>query len=294
MTRLPFLAAILAAAALLAPSAQAQDAPFRVCTARKDGNYFAFGLELQKTLRGTVPVEVIATDGSWDNLGKLKNGQCDAAIVQSDADTVFRASNAGAALTAQRIGAAFRETLNLVCNRSLGINDLSDFVSRKPKVAIGKFGSGSWVSWNGIVQADRIEGSDAYSAIPTETVGDTLALTQVVDGSDVGCLFFTSSKNSDFTAKIAAVAGKGKVLDFVDISDKDFNDTLDSKGRPIYEPTKVFIDGFGHWSSTPTYAVNALFFVSDRWAGENSDEFDAVVSAFLPTAANVKAARHLD
>ncbi|MBB3937711.1 TAXI family TRAP transporter solute-binding subunit [Aureimonas phyllosphaerae] len=287
--------AAFAAATLMGAAAPAlADAPLRVCTASKSGNYFAFAEQLRRTLNGAVVVEPIATEGSWKNLDLLKKGDCDAAVIQSDADTVYRSSNAGAGLAVQRVGAVFKETLNLVCNASLGIDDLGDLISKKPKVAIGKFGSGSWVSWNGLVHADKVEGGDEYSVIPTEPVGDALALTQIVDGSDVGCMFFTSAKNSDFVARIASVAGKGSVLDFVDVVDKDFNDTLDAKGKPLYEPTAVKYEGFGHWGSTDTLSVTALFYVSDAWIAANPDAFDDVVSSFLPVAANLRAARGLD
>jgi len=288
--------AALGAAALLALAAPAaaQDAPFRVCTAAKSGNYFAFGTALQKTLSGTLAVESIATEGSWQNLAKLKSGECDAAVVQSDADSVYRSTNAGSGLGVQRVGAIFDETLNLLCNKSAGIGDLGDLVAKKPKIAVGKVGSGSWVSWAGLVYADKTEGGDEYSAIPTDASGGALALTQVVDGSDVACMFFTSSQNSDFLTQVAAVSGKGSVLDFVDIADKDFNDTLDANGRPLYEPTSVKYAGFGHWGATDTYTVGALFYVSDRWVAEHPDDFETVVSVFLPTVANVKAARKLD
>lgn len=292
MRMLVLAAALLCSAPLTAHAADT----LRVCTAGTKGNYFAFAALMQRTLQGSIAVEPVATEGSWDNLARIKRGECDAAIVQSDADFVYRTSNAGGNLPLQRVGVLFTETANMVCNARLDITDLGDLITKKPKVAIGKVGSGSWVTWNGLVAADRINGSDEYTAIPTDTASGALALTQVVDGTEVGCMFWTMSANSDFIGQVQQVADSGKVLNFVALKDRHFNDTVDARGNSVYTPVQAQYvpDGFFSSGKLDTMAVQAVFYANTTWISTHEDAFNTLVNAFLPMVANFKAERKLN
>lgn len=285
----------LASAALVSSipiPAQAAD-PLRVCTGGEKGNYFYFGAVLAKTLGSSLPVKVIPTKGSMENLQKLAAGECDAAVAQSDAVNVYQSRNSNSKLSMTRVGSIFDEALHLACNTQAEIEEIGD-LSGATKVAIGEVGSGSWVSWQGLVQADKVEGGDSYSGIPTDSVSGSLAINRVVDGADTQCLFFVSSMNSDYLAQLAAASQVGGLVDMAEIVDKDFNDTVDPHGKSIYTPTSVSYEGFGHWGSTDTLAVSAIFFVADAWINANPGGFETVNDVFLPVVANVKAAKGLN
>src|SRR4051812_23829970 len=58
----------------------------KLCTGKTTGNYYKAGTLVKQQLSS---VEIIATNGSMDNLQRLARGECDAAIAQSDAVFVY-------------------------------------------------------------------------------------------------------------------------------------------------------------------------------------------------------------
>lgn len=67
--------------------------PVRYCTGVPGGNYDFTGIAIKRQL--PQHLELVNTGGSMDNLAKVDKGECEAAIVQSDAYFVYMQQNPG-------------------------------------------------------------------------------------------------------------------------------------------------------------------------------------------------------
>ena len=279
----------------IAAGANANDA--RICTGGEKGNYFYFGSILAKEVKPAgLNIEVISTNGSLDNLRKMEAGECDMAVVQSDAWTVYRNSNSNSALDLERIGIIFDEYVHLICNKDSGIEDIGD-LGKSNVVAIGPNGSGSWTTWQGLVYADKTQGGDAYSQIQTNALNGSRAINAVVDGTETQCLLYVASPKTSYMNGISELASKTGSLVMAEVVDKDFNDTVDHKGKSIYETAEIdnsWYKGFGYWSNTDTVKVSAILFSNVKWAEENSKDYEIVSDVFQSVSGNVRKSKGME
>src|SRR5258708_1956112 len=120
-----FLTVLMTAAFGLAMGSVAQAAapvPMRLCGGAPGGNYEFSAVQIAMQAGGNlargsaVQVIPVNTNGSLENLQKLDDGSCDAAIVQADALNVYLNQNAKSALNVERTLALYDEYVHLICN----------------------------------------------------------------------------------------------------------------------------------------------------------------------------------
>lgn len=253
--------------------ANAQQPAMNVCTGGAAGNYYWVGQQLAANTKGSMSVNVVETRGSMDNLDRIVTGGCDMAIVQNDALRVFQSRNPRSLAAIERVTSIYKEYVHLVCNRQAGVDRVTDLTA-KHTVAIGPAGSGSSVTWEGFVLADKRK----YGPVNTSPLTGLRALSAVKDGSQVQCMIFTAGLNSGFVRDDIQQAGDRVRL--VKADDADFDNAKDDKGRRIYTfadiPGKTYPkiqDGFLN-SSIATVAVDAVVIVRNDWIDANERVYD--------------------
>lgn len=273
----------LAGLASLAAPAVANDT-LRICTGGENGGYFRTASEIAATLKGTVAVEVIGTNGSLDNLRKLEAGECDAAIVQSDAYGDYISTKPGSTLNIERLTPLYAEYANLICNRSAGINKVGDLRGKDVTVAIGPQTSGTAVTWRSLVKQ-----SPDFAGIATNS--DPISnrtVAKLVDSTELQCALFISGLGAGTLLEVNANANGS--LGLVDFQHEGFDDTIDPQGKRVYEnasiPGGTYPElqnyGFlGGQSDIPTIRVTAVLVANVSWADANTNAYDDFAGAAL-------------
>lgn len=280
------LAAITLASASISLSvpARAEAPTLRVCTGDPSLRYFKTAGELAEQMRGVVKFDVKPSAGSLDNLRKMASGDCDAAIVQSDAYLGYAATTPNAALKFEDVGGLYQEDAQLLCNKDAGIGSISD-LAKKPqtKVAIGPAGGGTALTWDAI--AAKVP---AYNKVNTVPLPGDLALTRVMKGQDAQCLLVVSGLNTPFMKKANDLSG-GKV-GLVAFDDAAFDKVKDPLGHDVYSFVSIPGDAYPNLSPSgmlwgkkpiPTIAVSAEFVISTEWYEKNQAAYGDLSTAVL-------------
>lgn len=265
------------------PSGTEGPAQLNLCTASESGNYYWAGSQIAGQAKGSVPVNVLATRGSMENLEKIDKGECDGAIVQSDAFLAYEKQYPKSTLKLERSGVLYNELVHLICNRKAGLSKITK-LSGKNTVAIGRNGSGSAITWQGFVQADE----KTYKPVQTVPLDGERALSKVADGSDVQCMLFTAGLNTPFIKETAS--GYAQQVTLVPTDDRDIKDVQDNKGNQVYEydkiPSGMYALNNGYFSGVDTISVKAILVVNSDWADEHERQYGKLLEAVrhaLPT-----------
>lgn len=263
---------------------------FRLCTGDPAKNYFKAGHILKKNST-SVEIEVVSTKGSLNNLDMIVEGACDGAFVQSDAIMVASDKNPVLISAIERAGVLYREDAHLLCNRSAGLGGIWD-LTPKHKVAIGSAGSGSQVTWEAFVLANKKK----YGAIPTDSRDGLRAVNAVADGSQVQCLLSVASLGTSLMKNDAQQVAERVVLTRTDDSGLD-RVSKDARGQSVYTYSEVpsgtypAIQPAGTVYGTKavgTIAVDALFVTSVKWIGDNETTNDKLLRAFNASLPEIK------
>jgi TRAP transporter TAXI family solute receptor len=285
MTKITTLAVLLTTTAL---SAYAADKPtMRLCSGPDGGNYQRAAQEIVKQGRDRINFTIIDSKGSMDNLDKLAAGECDAAPVQNDAFRVYKQKYQKDAGALERAGPLYREYVHLICNRKADVGRVVDLRAGKVAVAIGPSGSGSSVTWDSFVLADK-----RYEKTPTVPLAGLRALEKIKIGDEVGCMLWTSALNSGFMKNDGNAAGE--YVHLVKADDGDFANAKDERGTPIYHYADIpsgtypkIQDGtFG--SSVATVAVEAIWAVRGGFSDQNERPYTWFLEAKNKAAPTIK------
>lgn len=241
MTKPLLIGSLLAGMAGLSAVSAAAEEPIRFCTGGTSGAYFQVGHLIAKNTPSPYSVEVIATNGSLDNLQRLSQGECDVAIAQGDA--LHYSQNR---ITNQheltRLTGLYKEVWHFICNKkTFKGNDAKDLQDEATyRIAVGPDGSGSYVAWHNLVQADK-----DYQKVAIDQIGGDEMLLRIADGgSDTVCGLYLAAAGAPFIA--AGLETFGDVLELVDATDSDMYEARDSAGDPLYEKAKIKKKSFGN------------------------------------------------
>lgn len=206
----------------------------RLCTGSGDGVYFAAGEQIKQTAGSRLPIEVIETTGTQDNMERTidyeasEEGSCDAMIGQPDGPAYLARSNPAKAKKLRQVASLHREYLHVLCSKESGVDDLGDLEGGKNgTLAIGEQGSGGWLLWQNLVAED-----DGYSSVPLSNEGGILAISSVSSGM-TACMLVPAGLGNG-TVNEADISF-GDTVRLVGANDKDFNDALGINGKPLYE-----------------------------------------------------------
>ncbi len=287
-TRAAACALLPCGAALFTQSALAEvpGNPVRYCTGVSGGNYDFTGIAIKRQL--PQHLELVNTAGSMDNLARVDKGDCEAAIVQSDAYFVYMQQHPDAALNVERARDMYPEYGHLICNKT--ISEVSD-LKRGNTVLVGAPGSGSAVMWDAIVRANP-----KYKDVATLPLGGNRALGKVSDGQEAQCMLFVAGLKSPVMMDANEVAKtSGGNLRLTYMRDPALFQLRDAKGRPVYArseiPSRTYPEGlqaagmFTSGKAVDTVQVESILIDNVPYAdahGQNINAFLAAVNKAMP------------
>jgi TRAP transporter TAXI family solute receptor len=254
-----------------------------LCTGVRGGNYDFSGIQIAQQAKGALTVVIVNTQGSQENLARLDKGECEAAVVQSDAYGVYIKQNAHSALNLEKGRILYQEYLHFICNPEAGLTKITQ-LTKKHTILIGPLGGGTSTSW----QSFRIADPKRYDSIPTLPLGGLRAINIVQEGSEASCmLFVTGLKSGQINeANQVALSNKGR-LALIAADDSDLPKIKDPKGKPVYTkatiPSGTYPGGLQPalimGSSVDTIAVDAVFVTNTRFIDENEQSYNSLLQA---------------
>lgn len=266
--------------------------PIRLCTGAESGVYFAAGGEIKKMGGGQMPITLVETEGTIDNLERMLSlpaddpKACDAMIGQPDGPVYLSRTSPANVKKVKQVGSLHREYLHVLCNKDSGVDDLGDLENDpdKYRIAIGEAGSGAWLVWQNLVSED-----EDYGAVPVSNEGGILALASVSSG-DATCMLVPAGLGNGTVRE--ADMSFGDTIALVGANDKDFDDATDIKGKPLYEYAKIpgsaYPKSFDYWSDVKTISWFAGVYVNmDRVPDQK--RLAAFVQAVSRASASIKA-----
>lgn len=295
MRTLRALALSAIVAALAAGTAIAAPPSMKLCTGGQGGNYFPAGKDIAAQATNLVNVEVVSTAGSMDNFARMAAGECDAAIVQSDAWLEFKAVNPGAALSIEEVTPLYAEVYHLVCHVDAKIDSVADLNARTTLMR-GPNGSGTQVTWANLVRAnaERKGAGASWKSIPTLPVGGISALGKIRSGQEAQCLMFVAGVGSADMKRVDRSAKDDKnrvVLKLVSLDDgrtigasATWTYAKGDKGIPLYRAATIqrgTYQNLNGGNDVPTFSLSAMLVVTDAWKSKNAGAMDSITQAAL-------------
>ncbi len=277
---------LVLAAMLTAVAAHGADA-VRLCTAQPTGTYALVGAEIHDAASALgLEVELVASEGSMDNLSRLASGRCDAAIIQADAYLLYQQVAQGSRVDVDDPLSLYDEVAHLVCHERAGIESLSGLVGAEPAVAVavGDPGSGSALTWGAFATIDP-----SYAEIAQDDLGGAAALDAVGSGGPIGCLFHVAAPGSPWLRE--DVSGTGG-LRMVPIDGRGLAGASIG-GVAVYAGAEVGPDTYPALlpaGPVRTVAVRAVLVTLAVWAEANAGARDRLHAAL--EAARPAIARH--
>jgi hypothetical protein len=110
----------------------------RFCDGLKTGNYtFAAERVAEKARPAGLDLEVVPTPGAADNLRRLRAGECDIALSQSDIFELRRAADPGGVRGIAPFARAYSEYVHVLCPVASGWTSTAQFRGTKPERSLG-------------------------------------------------------------------------------------------------------------------------------------------------------------
>lgn len=157
LSRRAFIAATTVVAAACSIGGE-PNGRLRLAAGDPGGLYLAFAELLGKQLRARHPgiaVDVLATEGTVENIARLRSGDVDLGLALADVAEVDR--SAGPSATAPRaVARVYENYLQVIVRESVSVKQLSDLQGMR--VSIGPSGSGSAVTSETLFEAAGLRG----------------------------------------------------------------------------------------------------------------------------------------
>jgi len=263
---LAFLALILLAPTGLKAD---QEDSLRLCAGQPDGWYHDFALQLQEALSGGAGrISVIPTEGTLDNLNRLRDGLCDAALSQGDALFLGQSTFGLGRLKVEVPVPLQREYLHLMCRTDSGIKSFQDLLRRPEgrRVVTAGPGSGSFATWRALSLLE-----DRMKRIRSEAVGgDGLAASLTGEDRD-DCVALVARVGTEFILQLERDVPQLRLVPFDLLS---LNDAEDVYGR-IFTSRQIARGSYSALQSgfadraIETVAVQAYLVIGKQWGRSN-------------------------
>ena len=230
--------------------ASAFAAQYVITTGSPKGNYIKYGYRMAKIM-GPKNFKVIPSKGSIENFERLSKNEAQIAIAQKDAYKWYSGKHE---TSFSSVGDLKKECVFIVARDGSDIDSDSDLQKEGVKIAVGKPGSGTRVTWEYMGELEK--GFKKATPIPAS---GTLALNKVLSGEyDAYMTVLTPDTKNRF---IQMVNSKDD-LKFIPVKDWDLNDKM-KDGSQVYtfETVKYKDSFFG--GKIDTICTTASVFVRD-------------------------------
>lgn len=229
-----FLLGSSAALAMMAMTSVAR-AEINLCTGSGNGVYYEAGEAIRSAAGKLAPVINVEVVGTGESISRTVQVQkddddsCDAFIGQPDAVVFESKANASLKQNLRPVGTLHREYLHALCSKASGVDDIGDLESdpKKYSIAIGAEGSGAWYTWNNMITED-----EDYASVTQINEGGTLAIASVAS-DEYSCMLVPAGLGNPTVNSADSTYSDDIIL--VGVNDRDFDDAVDTKGKPLYE-----------------------------------------------------------
>jgi TRAP transporter TAXI family solute receptor len=294
------IALALAASVSMPALAAAEPMTINLCTGGEGRPYHQTGEFISGFLKDSknVRVNVVTTDGTWDNIERtvktaataeaVASGEaCHAFIGQPDGPVLLKRKDATAANNLKMIGQGPREFLHVLCSKESGVEDLSDIAGDNSKsVALGANGSGAWLIWQNFIAEDK-----SYAEVQVSDESGPIAMSSVAANSTTCALVPAAVVN----ATVAQADNDfGDSLAMVGANDKDFNDATTIDGKPLYRWQAIPSGSYpvnlqaGWFTSVDTIAWQAGIYVNKQYFTENTKALEDLITAVAKAKPAIK------
>ena len=234
-----------------------------------------------RTFSGKNMLQVVATDGSLDNLDKTSSGEVQVSLTQPDAFMFFRSTEPNKANQIVLLGnVPVEECVLMVASENSKIKEFDD-LTKDHTVNIGVPGSGSQASWAYFKKL-----IPALKDIRTNENSNVLALGDLQTGAADAMIFVTTKDRTSEVLEMVNAEDSG--LRFVDLEDSNLNEKLPS-GKPVYTAEKVNVEPGSGWPDKVMGQCKRLQVVANTNNSRKLNE--AVVRAIIRAGSSVAAIR---
>jgi len=240
----------------------AQTPVARLCSGLPQGAYAMAARLLNQNL----PVEIMQTSGSLENLDAVREGRCDVGFAQRDVVV----TESGSVL---KTSSDFMlEALLLMCNNR-ALPDSITALRAGSRVAIPG-GSGAEATWNILkLHLPRLREVSVVDALtPSEAIA-------MAASSQADCAFLVTHPDSG----ILAFADLDDHLRLIPIREDDFKPlTSNPESTGLYQPVAIAGRRFKHLARsnwTDGYAIETVLLVNDDWRQNHRTEYDRLLRA---------------
>ena len=213
----------------------------RFCAGSRAGNYtFAAERIAERARYKDVELEVVITPGAADNLRRLRAGECDLGLSQSDVFDLHGAEDPDSVRGIVPFKRAYSEYVHVLCPVSSGLTGTAQFGPNAPRLITGAEGSGTSETWRAFRAA--VPRLDAVQRIPEPV--NLVAVNRVKDSRDV-CMLWVSGLNSTdiqgANAMSANTPDRRRAMRLVNVDERVLRNVRGSDGRPMYrfEPIRA-------------------------------------------------------
>ena len=234
-----------------------------------------------RSFSGKNILQVVATDGSLDNLDKTSSGEVQVSLTQPDAFMFFRSTEPNKANQIVLLGnVPVEECVLMVTSENSKIKEFDD-LTKDHTVNIGVPGSGSQASWAYFKKL-----IPALKDIRTNENSNVLALGDLQTGAADAMIFVTTKDRTSEVLEMVNAEDSG--LRFVDLEDSNLNEKLPS-GKPVYTAEKVNVEPGSNWPDKVMGQCMRLQIVANTNNSRKLNE--AVVRAIIRAGSSVAAIR---
>ena len=237
--------------------------------------------KIDRTFSGKNMLQVVATDGSLDNLDKTSSGEVQVSLTQPDAFMFFRSTEPNKANQIVLLGnVPVEECVLMVTSENSKIKEFDD-LTKDHTVNIGVPGSGSQASWAYFKKL-----IPALKDVRTNENSNVLALGDLQTGAADAMIFVTTKDRTSEVLEMVNAEDSG--LRFVDLEDSNLNEKLPS-GKPVYTAEKVNVEPGSNWPDKVMGQCMRLQVVANTNNSRKLNE--AVVRAIIRAGSSVAAIR---
>lgn len=232
----------------------------RLCSGLPQGAYTMAA----NMLNQNIPLEVIQTSGSLENLAAVREGRCDVGFAQRDVVV----TQSGPVL---KTSSDFMlEALLLMCNRNALPSSIGEL---KPGTRIAiPGGSGAEATWR--ILTERLPVLRDMQTVEALTPSEAIAM---ASSKQAECAFLVTHPDSG----ILAFADLDDHLRLVPITENNFKSlTARADDAHLYQPVSIAGRRFRHLAQTAWtdgYAIETVLLVNDDWRQNHRADYDRVL-----------------
>ncbi len=234
----------------------------RLCTGGAGNNYHRVGMAIKEALAGTVNVEVVETQGSWENLELLDRDppRCDAIIAQEDAYALHQFERPDSSLSIDRLATLYPEHVHLLCNKAAKGDSIGELDPRETRILVNSYGSGSFITWRLFSTLNK-----AYKSFRVVESGVDEGLLQLRNDRYPSCYFFVSGLGG--RTLNTAHQTLGDRVRLMSVVDRALHRPVGRDKRQVYAPSTITRKVYPRMLSSDldTQSVDAALFVSPNW-----------------------------